>query len=132
MGTLSDLRSTIVTSLGTALSGWEVVSDEISFPRDKLVEVVYLDLNSEMVDFGTLALTGNLGIVLYKRFGTSYSEQLDAVENVVETLKELNLENVSVGNQTPTQASISSPSVTTDGKQDFRVIIVSVALEIIV
>lgn len=129
--TLTQLHEELVESLKDELDGWNVSSQDIAFPSDKLVELVYLDLNSEMVDFGTQAITGNLGVVVYRRFGQSYTEQIDAVETIVRWFRTLNRQELSVGNNTPVLASISSPSIASDGNVEYRVIMVSVAVEII-
>lgn len=128
---LTSILDQLQVLISSDLADWNVIKNEISYPQDKLVELIYLDMNSQMVDFGTQAITGNIGIVFYKKFNSSYYDQLDAVESVVKLLKTVDISELAVGNNTSTQAIISSPSIANDGKVDYRVILVSVPFELV-
>lgn len=127
---LKEVKTALQTALSSKLSGWEVATSAIPFARDLLVEVVWLDTTTEMIEMSSVAVRGNLGVVLYRKFGEDYDMMIDAIEDIAELLPTLNISGVAIGNQTPILANVSSPSVTSDGRNDFRVIVVAIPVEV--
>jgi hypothetical protein len=86
-----------------------------------------------MVEMSQAAIKGNLGIVLYRKYGESYDEMIDAIEAIAKLLPTLtSFDEVAIGNQTSTLAQISAPSVTSDGRVDYRAVIIAVPVEVLV
>lgn len=130
--TLNEIRTTVINALSIELTTWNIATSAVPFAQDKLIEVVWLDTNVEMIEMSSVAMKGNLGVVLYRKFGESYDEMIDAIEIIAELLPSLDLGDSAIGNQTPVLASISSPSVTSDGRTDYRAIVMAIPIEVII
>lgn len=128
---LTDALDTLSTSLQTELPGWNINFDEIDYPEDKLIDLLYDTFNFSYVDMGTRAYVGRLSFVLYREYKHSYQELLDAVDTLLKWLDDYSHSEIQIGNNTETIADVGLLDGTFDDITRFRVVTITVPFEIL-
>lgn len=130
--TLTHALQTLKTSLATQLPGWTINIDEIDYPKDKLVDIIYGTGQLQYVDLGTRAYVGTLSFYLYRSYKQSYTELLNAVDTVTAWLDDFNDPALSIGGNTEVIANIGTLEGAVDNSTQFRVVELAVPYELLV
>lgn len=129
--TLDEALTTIKTSLQAELPTWDVNTELIGYPKDKLLDILYTSFDFRYVDMGTRAYSGALAFYLYRVSGTSYTELLTATDTVLSWLDAFNHAEINIGNNTETVANVGQVDGTFDNDVTYRVIEIVVPVEIL-
>lgn len=122
--------SALETELQSALTDdWKVQGRMISFPDHRLVEILFLDFAQEAITMTNYGYKGNIGVVVYHAYNKDSTDQIQAILTIMERLTKVDIEGLTIGNNTEQVARASQPSITSDGETDFRTIMVTVPFE---